>query len=59
MNENRYYKFVNKENADECFYATSDYPIAGEGFLMVMGLENDYIVENISKEEYEEATKED
>lgn len=36
MNENSYYKFTSKTDPDECFYASCNYPIAGEGLLAAL-----------------------
>ena len=59
MSENTYYKFTSKTNPDECFYAYCNYPIAGEGLLAAIGIEGEYDIATITKEEYVANTKED
>lgn len=59
MNRNVYYKFTSKTNPNQCFFATCDYPIAGEGLLISLGMEGEYKTTTITKEEYEKNTKED
>ena len=59
MSENTYYKFTSKTDPYECFYASCNYPIAGEGLLAAIGIEGEYDIATISKEEYVANTKED